>query len=209
MRIFRQASVKFRMFNVVEDIHNVRAADAGRIVKSGIGMSCMFAKLRRALLAKLLHIVFRSEVQTSRRTRFDASRFKPGADPVRTQSALMNLLRFRIKLRNIERAAGHAVLAADAIVLVKVDDAICILHDGAVSRTGAKTSRVGTMQAAILAHQPTESAVVGNMLIEADQVVIIPFQIWHGLVGIIKNRFPKRIAIPLKTSDFARFAQCR
>ncbi len=71
------------MFDVVQHVHHVRAADAGRIVNSGVRMSCMFAKLRGALFAQLLHVIFGAEVQTSGGTRFDAGRFKARADAIR------------------------------------------------------------------------------------------------------------------------------
>ena len=133
-----------------------------------------------------------------------------GSRPAPTRSehkrTLVNFFRFGIELRNIKRATGDAVLAADAMVLMKIDDAIGVLHDGSVGGAGAQAAWIGAMQAAVFAHQPTESSVVGDVLIEADQVVIIPFQIRHGLVGVIENGFTKRIAVPFEAGDFAGFA---
>jgi hypothetical protein len=62
------------------------------------------------------------------------------------------------------------------------------------------------MEAAVFAHQPAQLAVVGDVFVEADQVVVIPFQIRHGLVGVIENRFAERVAVPFEAGDFAGFA---
>ena len=158
------------------------------------------------VVGQLLHVFFAAEMQAARGTRLDARRLQPRAHAVRTQRALVNLLRLRIELRNIERAARHAILAADAVILLKIDDAVGVLHNGAVGRTGAQAAGIGAMQAAVLAHQPLQRAVFGDVFIEADQVVVIPLQIRHGLVSVVEKCLAERIAVPFETRDFAGFA---
>src|SRR5436189_3250 len=80
------------------------------------------------------------ELQASGGTRLDAGGLEPLSDAVRAQRALVDLLRGRVESRDIERAPRHAVLAADAVLLLEVDDPVRVLHDCAVGRAGAKTS---------------------------------------------------------------------
>ena len=74
-------------------------------------------------------------------------------------SPARNLLGFLIS-GHVERTAGHAVAATDAVFLVEIDDAVRVLHDGARRRTGFQTARILAVHAAILADQPLEVAVV-------------------------------------------------
>src|SRR5258708_37527615 len=104
--------------------------------------------------------------------RFDAGRLEPHVDTVRAKRALEDFLRFRIELGDVERAAGQAILAADAVLLMEIDDAVGVLYDGAIGRTGAQASRIGAMHALIFPHQPSELAVGELVLIEPDQIVV-------------------------------------
>src|SRR5207244_2624888 len=81
-----------------------------------------------------------------------------------------------------------------------------ILHDSAVSRTGAQTSRVGAVHALILPHQPSETPVLKLVLVKPDQVVVIPSQIRHGLVAVVERRLMEGIAVPFDARDLAGFA---
>src|SRR5579864_1477217 len=109
----------------------------------------------------------------------------------------MNLLGFRIEFGNIERTTSDAILAADAILLLEIDDSVGVLHDSTVGGAGAQAAGIGTVHALILAHEPTEGSVTGGVLIEPDQIVVIPCQIGHGLVGVIESGFAERITVPL------------
>src|SRR5262249_1408709 len=153
-----------------------RSADALRIVYARILVRGVLTQLAGAVFGELLHIRFRAEMKASRRARFDAGRLEPYVDAVRTERALEDFLRFRIELRDVERAAGQAILAADAILLMKIDDTVGVLHDGAVGGARAQASRIGAVHALILAHQPSERAVGKLVLVEADQVVIVPLR---------------------------------
>src|SRR5580704_11248395 len=74
-RIFGKASVAFGMLDVVQYIHDVSSADTGGIIDAGVRMTGVLAKLRGALFAELLHVLFGAEVQTAGRARFNAGRF--------------------------------------------------------------------------------------------------------------------------------------
>src|SRR5271169_2332131 len=111
------------------------AADGVRIVDAGLGKPGYVTKLSRALFGHHLHFVLGAEMQAPGRTRLDTSRLETSAHAVRAQRALINLLGCRIELGNIERAAGYAELATDAVLLLEVDDSVCILHDRAVGGT--------------------------------------------------------------------------
>src|SRR5215813_7580545 len=51
-----------------------------------------------------------------------------------SQPALIDFLGGGMELGNIKRTAGDAELAADAVGLFEIDNAVAVLHDGAVSR---------------------------------------------------------------------------
>src|ERR1051326_1287250 len=126
----------------------------------------MLAQLFRARLPQQLHVIFAAKMETSGRARLDARRFKPLAHAIRAQRAFINPLGLFIELRNIERAAGDAISASDAFILLKIEDAMGVLDNRAVSRTSLQTTRFGTVHALILAHQPHQGAVFSFMLVE-------------------------------------------
>src|SRR5258705_13118421 len=102
----------------------MRPAHSRRIVDTRVLMRGMLLQLRRPLLGQVLHVVFASEVQTTGRTCFYTRGFQARAHAIRTQRAFVNLLRLGIELRNIERTTRDAILAADAMFLLKIDDAV-------------------------------------------------------------------------------------
>src|SRR5437868_2528014 len=98
-------------------------------------------------------------MQAARRAGFDAGRLKPCADAIRAERALVDLLGLCVEARNVERAARYAILAADAVLLLKIDDAVGVLNNRPIRRTGAQASWVCAVHALILAHQPHQVAV--------------------------------------------------
>ena len=64
-----------------------------------------------------------------------------------------------IELGNVERTTGDAVLAADAVCLLKIDDTVLVLDNCAISRTGLQTSRFRAVHALVFAHQQHRAAV--------------------------------------------------
>src|SRR5262249_49491320 len=125
---------------------------------------------------------------------------------VRAQRTLINLLCFLVEFGDIERAAGNAILAADAICLIEVDDAIRVLHNGAVGRAGDETSRLFAVHALVFAHEPLQVAVLVLSFLELDQVPEIPCRLRHGLVGVLKQRLAELITVPLQAGDLAGLA---
>src|SRR5882724_2303756 len=113
----------------------MRTAYRLRVINTGVLESRFFPQLCCARARDLYHLGFCAEVQTTGRTGFDASRFESLAHPIRTERALKNLLRPGIEFWNIKGAARDAITAADAVVLLKIDDAVLIFNNRSISRT--------------------------------------------------------------------------
>ena len=184
----------------------MRAADARRIVDTGLLVRSVLAKLSGAGLGEFLHVVFAAEVQTAGGARFDAGGLKAFADAVCAQCALEDALGLGIELGNIERAAGDAVAAANAFVLLEVDDAVGVLNDGAVGGTCGEAAGVGAVHALIFAHQPHQCAVFALVLVKEDQVPVVPASLRHGLVGVAEDGFAEGEIVPLHAGNFAGLA---
>src|SRR6476661_1190574 len=166
----------------------------------------MLAQLRRALLREPEHVDLGAELQASRRTGLDARRLEPLTDAIRAEGALVDLLRRRIELRNIEWTSGDAVLAPDAVLLIEVDDAVAVLDDCAIGRARAKTSGVLAVHALILAHRPHQRPVVARVLVELDQVPEVPRRRRHRLIRVVERRVCEWHVVPFDTRDLAGFA---
>src|SRR5580698_1448229 len=132
LRILRQPTVQLRMFHVVQDVDHMGSTHSLRIVNSSIRESGMLAKLLGAGLRQFLHFQLGPKMQAASRARLDASRFESYRHAVVAQRAFENLARGRTEFWNVERAAGHAISAADAIRLLEIDDAVGVLNDGTV-----------------------------------------------------------------------------
>src|SRR4029077_20919124 len=65
--------------------------------------------------------------------------------------------------------AGDAIAAADAVLFLKVDDAVGVLHDRARRRTSLEASGVFAVHTAVLANQPLKIALGVFVLGEAHQ----------------------------------------
>ena len=111
-------------------------------------------------------------MQAARGARLDARRLQSFAYAVNTQRALEHLFRRRIELRNIERTSTHAISAANAILLLKIHNAVGVLHDRAIRRTRRQAPRIGAVHALILAHQQRDAAVFALVLVELDQIPV-------------------------------------
>ena len=190
----------------MQNVDDAGAADAGRVVHAGVREIGMLAELLRAVSSELKHVVFRTKVQAAGRTRLDARRLESLAHAVGTERTFEDAMRLRIHLRNVERAAGDAVTAPDAIGLLKIHDAIGVLHDGAVGGTGGQTARLGAVHALVLAHEPHQRAVFALVLVEEDQVPVIPARLRHRLVGVTEDGFAERQVVPFHAGHFAGFA---
>src|SRR5580698_7579911 len=145
-------------------------------------------------------------MKTARRARLDACCFQPDRHAVIAYLALENLARGWTEFRNVERATGHAISAPDAMRFLEIDDAVRVLNDGGVRRTGRKATRIFAMHALVLAHQQHHAAIVALMLVELDQVPVIPCGLRHRLVGVIKGSFGKRVTVPFEAGHLTSFA---
>src|SRR5256884_6741345 len=205
--IFGRAAVNFRLGRVMQNINDTGAADAWRIVHSGVREIGMLAKLLRAPFGKKPHILLTAEVQTARRAGLDARRLEPFADAIRAQRTLENAMGLGVHLRNVKRASGDAIAAANAIGLLEIDDAIGVLHDGAVRGTRRQAAGLGAVHALVFAHQPHQRTVfLADVLVEENQVPVIPARFRHRLVRVVENGFAERKVVPLHAGDFASLA---
>ena len=109
----------------------------------------------------------RAEADGAGRAGLHAGRLEAHADAVGAQRALVGLVVLLADARDVERAAGDAVAAADAVLRDEVDDAVGVLDDRARRRAGLEAARVVAVHAAVLADQPLEVAVLGFDLEEA------------------------------------------
>src|SRR5262245_13078621 len=166
----------------------------------------MLAKLRGARLGEAEHVGLRPELQAPGRTRLDARRLEPLPDAIRAQRALVDLLRAAVELRDVERTAGDAVLTADAVLLLEVDDAVRVLDDRAVGRARAQAAGILAVHALVFAHQPLQRAVRVLVLVELDQVPETPGRRRHRLVRVVEVRLLERHVVPLDARHFARLA---
>src|SRR5215204_7577880 len=98
-------------------------------------------------MCDLHHLVFGAKVQTTSRACLNASRLKALTHAIRTQRAFVNFPCLLVELRNIERATGNAVTAADAIVLLKIDDAVFVLDNDPIGWTRAQATRIFAVHA--------------------------------------------------------------
>jgi len=84
--------------------------------------------------------------------------FQPLAHSIRAQRALINFLRAQDVNRGILNGqARDAELATDAVILIKIHNAVGVLHNCTIGWTRCQASRIGAMHALIFSHQPIES----------------------------------------------------
>src|SRR5208337_4012324 len=99
-----------------------------------------------------------------------------------------------------------AELAADTVFLLEIDDAIGVLHDRAVGRTGGQATGIGAVHALVLAHQPGKAAIVVLVLVELDEVPVVPVGVGHRLISIVEARLLERHVVPFDAGHFTRLA---
>src|SRR5262249_48221425 len=191
---------------VAQNVDYVRAAHAFGIVDARILPRCIRLQLVHPLVGLEQHVFFAAEVQAAGGTGLDASRLQPRAYAVRTQGALVDLLGGRVKFRNVERAPCHTVLTADAVGLVEVNDAVRVLHDGAIGGTSLQASRLFAVHALILAHEPLWRAVIRRVFVKLDQIPEIPSRLGHGLKAVVESGLAEVVSVPLHAGDLAGFA---
>ena len=142
---------------MVQHVHDVRAADAFRIVQPGLVVATLL-EVGDALGGVVLHVLLAAELDCASRAGLRAGRGLVDRHPVGAQRALVGLAVLLRDAGDVEGAAAHAVAAADAVFLMEIDDAVGVLDDGAGCRAGLEAARVGAVHAAVLADQPLELA---------------------------------------------------
>src|SRR5262249_47744466 len=137
---------------------------------------------------------------------FDTGRLEPNGDAVRAQRALVGFVIALGDARNVERAAGDAVAATDAVLLVEVHDAVGVLDDRTRGGAGLHATRILTMHPAILADQPLQVTRAVVLLRKAHQRPGARAQIVRVLVlpGVGAALTPQ--VVPLHAGDLAGFA---
>src|SRR5690606_4080935 len=150
-------AVKLRLVGVMQHVHYVRAADAGGIVQPRL-IETARLQVFYPSGGMLLHVLLGAEHERAGGTGLDAGGLAPNGDAIRAQRALVGLMIALRDSRDVEWATGNAVAAPDAVLLVKVHDAVRVLHDRAGCRAGFQAARVGAVHAAVLADQPLQVA---------------------------------------------------
>src|SRR5215470_3090505 len=213
-RVFRK-TIELRPVGKLQHVDHARPADAGWIVNSGLRPAVGF-QLIDAMIGDLDEPLFRPELQAAGRARLDASGFKAIGDAVGAERAFVNLLGPFVQPRDVERAARHAVLTADTILLLEVHDAIGVLYDRPRRRARLQTAGFRAMLALIFRHQPAQALaairVPFDVLVEANQVPEVRGQIGLCLIcaELDLRRFNRLIdpqqIVPFLTGDLARLA---
>src|SRR5260370_42095326 len=204
--ILRQSAVCLGIGYIGEHVDTAGSVDARRIIDAGFFDAVVFAKLLGASLRQVLHVVFGSKMQAAGRAGLNACRFQSLAHPVHTKRALEHLLGGGIEFGNIEWTAADAISAANAILLLKIHDAVRILHDRAIRGASRQAAPISTVHALIFAHQQCDAAVFALVLVELDQVPVIPCRLRHGLVAVVEHRLGERVAVPFEARDFTGLA---
>src|SRR5690606_3316708 len=132
---------------VMQHVHHMGATDAWRVVQAGVIVAARL-EVGDALLGMLLHRLLAAEDDGPGRAGLHAGRFHTHRHAIGTQAALVGLAVLLRDARDVERAAGDAVTATDALVLVEVDDAVGVLHDRPRARAGSKATGFGAVHAA-------------------------------------------------------------
>ncbi len=156
-RVDRQMDV-LRILRVLQHVHHVRAADALRVVQARVRIAAL-VEVDDTIGRLVDHRLLRAEHDGAGRARLDAGRLETHRHAVGAQRALVDAMVDLRQPRHVERAAGDAVAAADAVVAVEVDDAVRVLDDRAGRRTRLQAARLLAVHAAVLADRPVEVAV--------------------------------------------------
>ena len=190
---------------VAENGHYRSAVDAGRIVEHRAFESGLL-QLCDASVPELNHFFFRAELQAAGGTRFDARRLESDFDSIDAQRALRHFSRRLAELRNVERAAGRAITAADACRRIHIDDPVRILNDRSRCGTRREAARLRAVHALIFAHEPHRAAVIGCAFVEADQIPELRIELGQRLIGPFLMRGQSPEVIPFHTRGFACLA---
>ena len=152
------------------------------------------------------HLLLAAELDRPRRAALDAGRLQRRRHPVDAQRALVDLLGLLVEAGDVEGAARHAVLAADALRLVEVHDAVGVLDDGSRCRAGGQAAGVVAVEAAVLADEPGEVAAVELDLLEPHEVPGRGREVLVALVAAEVGGVLGRKVVPLLAGHLAGLA---
>ena len=137
--------------------------------------------------------------------RFNACGLKTNFYAVNAHITFVDLLRLLLKSWNIEGAPGNAVLATNALVLIKINNSVLILNNGAWRRTGVETAWFLAVKARILFDEPLYLSLDLNF-VKPHQEPRVRRQI---LVTLITSKVGGGLhleIVPLLTSDLTALA---
>ena len=137
--------------------------------------------------------------------RFNACGFKTSFYAVNAHITFVDFFRLFLKSWNIEGAAGNTVLATNALVLIKINNSVLILNNGAWRRTGVQTTWLLAVKAGILLDEPLYLSIDVNF-VKAHQEPRVRRQI---LVTLITSKVGGGLhleIVPLLTSDLTALA---
>src|ERR1022692_2336556 len=75
-----------------------------------------------------------------------------------------------------------------------------------IDPSGGQASGIFAVHALVFAHEPRKAAIVVLVLVELDEVPVIPVGVGHRLVGVVEVGFLERHVVPFHASYFAGFA---
>ncbi len=189
---------------MMQHIHDMRAANAGRVIQPRV-LEAAFLQVGDAVIGVIDHVLLAAKDQRLGRAGLDTGRLQPDHDPIGAQRAFVGLAVLLREARHVERAAGHAVAAADAVLLLKIDDAVAVLDDRPRRRAGFQAAGIGAVHAAILADQPFQRAVL-LMLGKAHQRPAILGEVVRVLVGTLVDADVLAQIVPLLAGRLAGLA---
>src|SRR6185295_9742441 len=197
-------AVELWLVGVLEHGDHARAADAGRIVQTGVDVPVRL-ELLDPFVAHRLHVRLGAEVQAAGGTGLHTGRLEAHAGPVHAERALGHLPGLLREARHVERTAGLAQTAPDALIRVHVDDAVGVLDDRARRRAGLEAARIRAVHALVLAHQPVEAPIHVHF-VELDQVPDVRGHGGERLVAPVLDRLGVRKIVPLLARHLAGLA---
>src|SRR5690554_1933048 len=150
---------------MVQDVHHMGSANPCRVVQPCVLEAPAFQVLDTPVGVGF-HVILGAEYNGSGRAGFHAGGLQPHRYSVGAQGALVGLLILLRNAGNVERTTGNAVAAANAVILVEVDNTVIVLNDGAGTGAGLETARIRAVHTAVLADQPFQIAIRGFVFLK-------------------------------------------